>query len=86
MIYSLEELEKNLIKVEHHLLYHLIMEQKETNRLLSLNQSPKVENEHSESSEKRDELVKKMYELKDRPRGWNKWNDEKLAAYLKEVS
>jgi hypothetical protein len=56
------------------------MEQKETNRLLQSLQ-PK-----SETTDEREKLVKKMYELQERPRGWNKWSTDKMAEYLKEVS
>jgi FtsZ-binding cell division protein ZapB len=79
-MYSLEELKRNLVKIEHQLLYYLIMEQKETNRLLQSLQP------QSDATDERETLVKKMYELQDRPRGWNKWSTEKMADYLKEVS
>lgn len=34
MLYPLDQLEKQLSRTEHHLMYHLILEQQETNRML----------------------------------------------------
>lgn len=81
MLNSLEQIEKNLIKTEHHLMYHLILEQRETNRLL------REMNNGVESREeiKRPELMKRMAKLTDKPQGWNKWSNEQIIEHLKGV-
>lgn len=80
MLYSLEQLKQNLVKVEHHLLYHMITELQENNRLLREMSGAPAE------SDDREELMKKMSEVKDKPRGWHKWSDDKMIKFLKEAS
>lgn len=85
MLYPIEELKRNIVKIEHHLLYHILLEQQETNRLLRTLQ-PQGDAKEETQSDDRELLIKRMNELSDRPRGWHKWNNEKMANYLKEVS
>lgn len=82
MLSTLEQLEKNLIKTEHHLMYHLVLEQQETNRLLR-EMSKGVE---TREEIKRPELMKRMAKLKDKPQGWNKWSNEEMIEHLRGVS
>lgn len=85
MLSPLEQLEKNLIKVEHHLTYHLIMEQQETNRLLrEMSQASKGVEAREEI--KRPELMKRMAKLTNKPQGWNKWSNEEIIEFLKGVA
>lgn len=82
MLSPLDQIEKNLIKTEHHLMYHLIKEQQETNRLLR-EMSKGVE---TREEIKRPELMKRMAKLSDKPPGWNKWSNEEIIEHLKGVS
>lgn len=85
MLSPLEQIEKNLIKTEHHLIYHLVLEQQETNRLLReiVDSSKGVE---TREEIKRPELMKRMSRLANKPEGWNKWSNETMIEYLKGVS
>lgn len=85
MLYPIEELKRNIIKIEHHFLFHILMEQQETNRLLKALQ-PQKEVAGESKTDDRDLLIKRMNELHDRPRGWHKWNTDKMAEYLKGAS
>lgn len=86
MVMPLEQLSLNLSKVEAALMYHLILEQQETNRLLTQLLEGKPAEEAAEAvdidSLKRPELMKLMAK-KEAPQGWNKWSNEEIIAYLK---
>lgn len=83
MIHPLEQLVAQISRTDQQLLYHLIMEQRETNRLLR-----QLIGEKSDPIEqlKRQDLMKAIAKLDNKPSGWNKWETEKMRAYLKEVS
>jgi hypothetical protein len=88
MVMSLDELSSNLSKPETALLYHLVLEQRETNRLLTqlFDGKPAKEAEAVDIDElKRPELMKRISKTK-APQGWQKWSNDKLIAYLKGES
>lgn len=86
MIYPLEQLKGQINKTEHQLLYYLIQEQQETNRLLRLitenNETDVIDFE----SMRRQDLMKEMAKLSEKPKGWNKWETSKMVEHLKGVS
>lgn len=87
MIQPLEQVASQISRTDQQLLYHLIMEQQETNRLLR----QVVENKSAEVTEaveslKRPELMKRIAKLENKPQGWNTWGTEQMRRYLKEAS
>ncbi|MDQ0062384.1 hypothetical protein [Paenibacillus harenae] len=85
MLNPLDQVERNLVKTEHHLMFHLILEQQETNRLLrEISESSKGVETREEI--KRPELMKRMAKLANKPQGWNKWSNEEIIEHLKGVS
>lgn len=83
MLYPLEQLKDQLSKTDQQLLYHLITQQMETNRLLSLLLPQQAET--IEIPIKRPELMKRM-KLTNPPKGWISWSNEKMIEHLKGVS
>lgn len=89
MIYPLEQVAQQVSKTDQQLMYHLILEQQETNRLLRhLIESKQETPEKIESIEelKRPELMKRIAKLDNKPLGWNKWETEDMRKFLKEAS
>lgn len=87
MIQPLELVAQQISRTDQQLMYHLIMEQKETNRLLNelVGQSQGTGEAPETSDIKRPELMKRMAKLKDKPQGWIKWSNEQIADHLKGV-
>lgn len=84
MIYPLDQVAQQVNKTDQQLIYHLILEQQETNRLLR----KLIEGQSEETdgdSLKRPELMKRMAKLPNKPQGWNKWSNEEIMQYLKEA-
>lgn len=91
MIYPLEQVAQQISKTEHQLLYHLITEQQETNRLLRQiienNQGiPETIQTNDITELKRPELMKRMAKLVNKPQGWNSWGTEQIRDFLKGAS
>lgn len=88
MLYPIEQLKDQLNKTEQQLLYHLVIQQMETNRLLNqlLGSKPVQEAETVNIDDlKRPDLMKRMKE-KNPPKGWIAWSNEKMVAHLKGAS
>lgn len=86
MLLPLEVVEKQVSKTDQQLMLHLILEQKETNRLLSQLLNIQTPSESSEIDDlKRPELMKQIAKLPNNPKGWNKWETEDMRKYLKEA-
>lgn len=89
MIYPLEQVVQQISRTEHQLMYYMILEQQETNRLLRQMIENKQETpEQIETLEvlKRPELMKRIAKLSNKPQGWNKWETEQMRDYLKGAS
>lgn len=96
MLTPFEQLEAQISRTDQQLLYYLILEQKETNRLLrSMTENKQGSPEPIEtvlkrpdefSSLKRAELMKKLAGISNKPQGWNLWSNEKMLEHLREVS
>lgn len=86
MLLPLEVVEKQVSKTDQQLMLHLILEQKETNRLLNLliGQSATTE-EVPIDDLKRPEIMKRVSELPNKPQGWQKWGTEEMRNLLKEA-
>lgn len=88
MIQPLEQLVQQISKTDQQLMYYLILEQQETNRLLR----QMIENEQDTPDTidfdelKRPELMKRIAKLSNKPQGWNKWETEQMRDYLKGAS
>lgn len=81
MIQPLEIVKAQISRTDQQLMYHLIMEQQETNRLLR-----QIIGEKNPIDElKRPELMKRIAQLENKPTGWNKWGTEDMRNYLKEA-
>jgi hypothetical protein len=63
MIYPIEQIEGNLLSTEHQLLYKLYLEQRETNRLLSI-----LTNEKEQTEEMSDSHIEAPHKRRGRPR------------------
>ncbi len=89
MLYPLEQIKDQISKTDQQLMYHMITQQMETNRLLTQLIANNATTETAEAvnieSLKRPDLMKHMSKLK-APQGWNKWNNEKMINFLKGVS
>lgn len=85
MIYPLDQVAQQVNKTDQQLIYHLILEQQETNRLLRKLVEGQADEIDSEESIKRPELMKRMAKLPNKPQGWNKWSNEEIMQYLKEA-
>lgn len=95
MITPFEQLESQLSRTDQQLQYYMILEQRETNRLLRLLTENKQETEPIQpeksaviefDSMKRPELMRKMSSLLGNPSGWQKWSNAKMLEHLKGVS
>jgi predicted HTH transcriptional regulator len=86
MLLPLDVVEKQVSKTDQQLMLHLIMEQKETNRLLTqlLGQSASA-GPGSIDELKRPEIMKRVSELPEKPQGWQKWGTEEMRKLLKEA-
>jgi peptide subunit release factor 1 (eRF1) len=86
MLLPLEVVEKQVSKTDQQLLLHLILEQKETNRLLNLLLSQSEPADVISIDElKRPEIMKRVSELPNKPQGWQKWGTEEIRNLLKEA-
>lgn len=87
MLLPLDVVEKQVSKTDQQLMLHLIMEQKETNRLLTqlLGKSETTVEVDPIDDYKRPELMKRVSELPDKPQGWQKWGTEEMRKLLKEA-
>jgi transcription initiation factor IIE alpha subunit len=86
MLLPLETVEKQVSKTDQQLMLHLILEQKETNRLLNLLLGQSVVTEVVSIDElKRPDIMKRVSELPDKPSGWQKWGTEEMRKLLKEA-
>lgn len=83
MLTPFEQLEAQISRTDQQLLYYLILEQKETNRLLRSMTENKQDT--PETILKRPEIMKKM-NATNPPKGWQKWSNEKMLEHLREVS
>jgi hypothetical protein len=84
----IELLEKQISRTDQQLLMHLIIEQRETNRLLAQMIGSTVNNDVSTDpvdGYKRQELMKRISRLPIKPPGWNKWETEDMRKLLKEA-
>lgn len=91
MLNSIEMLSNQASRIDQQLMLHVVLELQETNRLLRQiarhkGESEDVNTSESEQTIKRPELMKRMAALPDKPTGFNKWSNEKMIEYLKEVS
>lgn len=87
MLYPIEQLKDQLNKIDQQLLYHLVIQQQETNRLLAQLIMPKQEAEAVKIDDlNRQELMKHIAKLPNNPKGWNKWQTEEMRRHLKEAS
>ena len=88
MIQPFEQLVQQISKTDQQLMYYLILEQKETNRLLLQMIENKQETPETIDFEelKRPELMKQMARLKNKPNGWNKMSNEEMISHLKGAS
>jgi flagellar basal body-associated protein FliL len=84
---SLEEVTQNITTPDRSLLYHILVQLMENNRLLTqLVEKPK----EAEAVKivlpvlKRSELME-LVKKKNPPRGWIKWSNEKMLEFTKEV-
>lgn len=86
MLLPLETVEKQVSKTDQQLMLHLILEQKETNRLLTLLLGQSVATEEVSIDElKRPDIMKRVSELPNKPQGWQKWGTEEMRNLLKEA-
>lgn len=87
MLLPLEVVEKQVSKTDQQLMLHLIMEQKETNRLLTqlLGKSETTVEVDPIDEYTRPELMKRVSKLSDKPQGWQKWGTEEMRKLLKEA-
>lgn len=87
MLLPLDVVEKQVSKTDQQLLLHLIMEQKETNRLLAqlLGEKETLVDVDPIDVYKRPELMKRVSELPNKPHGWQKWGTEEMRKLLKEA-
>lgn len=95
MLTPLEQLEQQISRTDQQLWYYMVLEQKETNRLLRLltenkQDTPEPILKRPEKSAviefdsmKRPELMRKMSLLSGNPSGWNLWSNDKIKSYLK---
>lgn len=90
MIYPLEQVKEQVSKTDQQLIYHLILEQQETNRLLREiigTKTPEaIEPEIIEDETKdlkRPELMKLIAKHENKPDGFNKWDNEKMRDFLR---
>jgi hypothetical protein len=88
MLPKLELLEKQISRTDQQLIYYLILEQQETNRLLRklAGEESQEQSDGDIDSMKRQDLMKRMAQLKDKPAGWNKWETEDIRKHLKGVA
>lgn len=87
MLNPIEQLKDQINKLDQQLMYHLILQQMETNRLLAQLISPKQEAEVVKIDDlNRQELMKCIAKLPNNPKGWNKWHTEDMRKHLKEAS
>lgn len=91
MLNSIEMLSNQASRIDQQLMLHVVLELQETNRLLRQIAGEQIETEDADTGEveptvKRPELMKRMAALPDKPSGFNKWSNEKMIEYLKEVS
>lgn len=91
MIYPLDQIKAQINKLDQQLMYHLVIQQMETNRLLAqlIDGKPVQEAEAVKIDDvkelKRPELMKRIGKTK-APQGWQQWKNEKMIEYLKGVS
>jgi len=85
MIYPLDQIASQVSRVDQQLLYHLILEQQETNRLLR-SLAAKEQGPMSIDELKRPELMKRMAKLSNKPKGWNSMTNEEIIEHLKGES
>lgn len=88
MLMPLDQLTSHLSRPDQSLMYHMILQQMETNRLLSLFIPPQPEKKEAENIDdlKRQELMKKIAKLDNKPQGWNRWDTEAMRKHLKGAS
>lgn len=91
MLIGIEMLSQQASRIDQQLLLHVVLELQETNRLLrqiadGSAQGDRIEVTETMEQPKRPELMKLMAALPDKPVGFNKWSNEKMIEYLKEVS
>lgn len=89
MIYPLEQVVQQVSKTDQQLMYHLILEQQETNRLLRqmLEYKQETPDQIDEIDVlKRPELMKRMARLPNKPQGWNKMSNDEIIILLKGAS
>jgi predicted HTH transcriptional regulator len=84
MLTPFDQLEPHLSRVDQSLMYHMILQQMETNRLLTqlLGQPTKEAAAVKIDELKRPELMKRIGKTK-APQGWQKWSNDKMIEYLK---
>lgn len=89
MIYPLDQLVQQISRTEHQLMYYMILEQQETNRLLKqmIENKQEIPDQIDTIEElKRPELMKRFAKLSNKPQGWNRWETEQMRDYLKGAS
>ena len=89
MLYPIDQIINHLQTPRDSLDYHILQTQLETNRLLGLlingnKQETETIKVTDYTSMKRPEIMKTMGKTK-APQGWQKWSNEKMLNYLKEV-
>lgn len=87
MLQPFELVVSQISRTDQQLMYYLILEQKETNRLLKELLGDK-ESEQADKIDtmKRQDLMKVFSKLENKPAGWNRWDTEDIRKHLKEVS
>lgn len=87
MLLPLDVVEKQVSKTDQQLMLHLIMEQKETNRLLTqlLGKSETTVEVDPIDKYTRPELMKRVSKLPEKPQGWQNWGTEEMRKLLKEA-
>lgn len=89
MLMPLNQIEPHLNRPDQYLLYHLVTQQMETNRLLNILIGEKPVMKEAEAVNidnlNRQELMKAIAKIPNNPKGWNKWQTEDMRKHLKEV-
>jgi hypothetical protein len=85
MIMPLDRIEGHLRNPDQSLMYHLVIQQQETNRLLTqlVEGKPKEAEAVNIDELNRQELMKEFAKLPNNPKGWNKWQTEDMRKHLK---
>jgi glutamyl-tRNA reductase len=87
MLTPLSLLELQISRTDQQLLFHLVIQQQETNRILNqLLGNKTVQETVNIDTLNRQELMKAIAKVPNNPKGWNKWQTEDMRKHLKGAS